>query len=155
MNRILATVEGDTIFISDAKPPIIFWVSKAAIDGDGSGPSHSDPDFQSDTSLHFNGSPLDSDQVRYIVVPPAILEGVPEIVLGCQAFATYGDRCFSAVVGDIGPRKKLGEISIALARALGIPCSPTTGGVPSGVAFQVRPGVPADVDGVIFNLQPS
>lgn len=45
----------------------------------------------------------------------------------------------SAIVADIGPKDQLGEGSIALAEALGIPSSPRTGGVKSNVAYGVFP----------------
>lgn len=132
--------------------------AKAAIDGDGTGSSHSDPDFQGETSLKHNGQSLNSDEDKYIVVPPAVIQGVRGVVLGSQAHVLHtvtGVETY-AVVGDIGPHAKLGEISIACARALGIPSSPTTGGEDRHVLrYTIRPGVPAVVDGKHYVLQPS
>jgi hypothetical protein len=45
-----------------------------------------------------------------------------------------------ALVADVGPRDKIGEGSIALARELGIPSSPKKGGAASGVQYVVFPG---------------
>lgn len=133
----------------------VTWRGKASIDGDGAGPSHGDPDFQADTTLHWNGDPLNSDTDRYIVAPPAVIHGVKGVVLGCQAIVTYhGNQC-TAVVGDVGPRDKIGEISIACARALNIPSSPNTGGVDSGVNYIIFPDTAAQVDGKTYTLQPS
>lgn len=129
------------------------WTGKADIDGDGSGSSHGDPDFQGDTTLHFDGKPLNSDVDRYIVVPPSVIAAVEPVVLGCQAIVIYAGRQCTAVVGDIGPRDKIGEISISCANALGIPSSPTTGGVNSGVTYILFPGTPAQVDDKTFTLQ--
>ncbi len=72
--RIIATIEGEQIIENDDLS--ITYKAKAAIDGDGSGDSHGDPDWQNDTSLHWNGKALNSDIDRYIVVPPAIINGV-------------------------------------------------------------------------------
>ena len=45
-----------------------------------------------------------------------------------------------AIYADSGPADKLGEGSIALAAALGIPCNPKKGGVDSGIITIVFPG---------------
>ena len=51
------------------------------------------------------------------------------IVLGCQARVSFrGKTPAEAVVGDIGPRLGLGELSVACAKALDIPDSPISGG---------------------------
>jgi hypothetical protein len=156
MSNIIATIEGEDIVLgNDGK---ISYKSKAAIDADGIGPSHGDPDKQDDTSLHRDGQPLNADVDQYIVVPPAIIAGVAPTVLGSQAHVTNtlnGKSC-EAVVGDIGPHKKLGEISVACAKALGIPPSPVSGGVDEHVVeYVIEPGKAAVVNGVTYQLQPS
>lgn len=152
---IIATIEGHDISLNTDGS--ITYTAKAAIDGDGSGGnSYNDPDFQDATSLKVNGVSLNAESEAYIVVPPAILDGVPQPVLGSQAFVSFGsDLAVAAVVGDIGPHTKLGEISIACAQALGIPSSPLSGGVPSGVSYRILPGVPARANGRTYPLQPS
>ena len=133
------------------------YMAKAAVDTDGSGPLHGDPDAQADTSLHWMGNPLNADLDKYIVVPPAIITGVKGIVLGCQAFLTNTKNGLTtkAVVGDIGPHKKLGEISVATAKALGINPSPTKGGEDAHVVrYVLNPGIPALVDGKLYQLSP-
>ncbi|HEY1769452.1 MAG TPA: hypothetical protein VGG02_04260 [Chthoniobacterales bacterium] len=156
MSKIIDTIENEPITLGDDGK--VTYKSKAAIDADGSGPSHGDPDWQNDTTLHHNGQALNADVDQYIVVPPAIIHGVEPIVLGSQAHVTNtlnGSTC-DAVVGDIGPHRKLGEISVATARALGIPSSPLNGGVDDHVIeYVIEPGVPAQVDGVTYQLQPS
>lgn len=154
MSKILATIEGNPItLLPDGR---IIYTAKAAIDGDGSGGnSYGDPDFQDNTSLKVNGKYLNAETERYIAVPPAILDGVEPIVLGSQAEVSYSGKTVTAVVGDIGPHEKLGEISIACAQALGIPHSPLTGGVSSGVGYVIHPGIPAVVDGKTYPLQAS
>lgn len=151
--RTIATIEGHDIIEQDDLS--VTFTAKAAIDGDGSGASHGDPDFQPRTSLRLNGVSLNSDIVPYIVVPPAIIQGVKPIVLGSRAVVGFGRRTVEAVVGDVGPHAKLGEISIACAEALGIPSSPNTGGVDSGVEYTIYPGTPALANGVQYQLQPS
>ncbi len=53
---------------------------------------------------------------------------------------TANDRRAFALFADIGPRTHLGEGSIALAEALGIPSNPRRGGTASGVRYLVWPG---------------
>lgn len=151
---IIATIEGHPITLnSDGS---ITYTAGAMIDGDGSGGnSYGDPDFQDATSLKVNGGSLNAEAEAYIVVPPAILDGVPKPILGSQAFVSFGSKSIAAVVGDIGPHTKLGEISIACAQALGIPSSPLSGGVASGVSYRILPGVPAQANWRTYPLQPS
>ncbi len=155
MARLMAQIEGEPIF--EYADGSVGYTAKAAIDTDGSGPLHGDPDAQKDTSLHWMGKALNADVDKYIVVPPAIIKGVKGIVLGCQALLTNSrnGRHTTAVVGDVGPRKKLGEISVATAKALGINPSPTTGGEDAHVIqYLLQPGIPAVVDGKLYELQP-
>jgi len=55
-----------------------------------------------------------------------------------------------AIFADVGPRGKIGEASIALADALGVPSSPRQGGVDQGIIYVVFPGSgnsqPRDID---------
>lgn len=71
---------------------------------------------------------VDSQTIPYIVVPPIIIKGVSGIIRGCKARATVGGKSIDCVVADRGPAKKIGELSIAAADALGIPSSPRNGG---------------------------
>lgn len=153
--KIIATIEGEPVTLQDDGR--VTYRAKAAVDTDGAGPLHGDPDAQADTSLHQDGKPLNADEDRYIVVPPAILLGVPGIVLGCQAYVinTRNQLSTPAVVGDIGPHKKIGEISVATAKALGINPSPTRGGEDEHVIdYVIEPGKPAVVGDKTYTLQP-
>jgi hypothetical protein len=156
MSRIIDTIEGEPISLGDDGK--IRYRAKAAIDGDGMGSPHGDPDFQNRTTLQHNGRSLNADVDRYIAIPPAIIAGVAPIVLGSQAHVTNtrnGKTC-TAVVGDIGPHRKLGEISIACAAEIGIDPSPTQGGEERHIVeYVIEPGVPAAVDGVTYTLQSS
>jgi len=149
--RILDHIQTHDVILDDDGS--VSYTAKADIDSDGTGPHHGDRTAQNDTSLHFECRPLNADVDRYIVVPPQIRNAVAGVVLGCQAHVTFNGRTVTAVVGDIGPRAKLGEMSIACARALGIPDSPVSGGVASGVTYRFEPGIPAIVDGKQFLLQ--
>ena len=154
--RIVATIESEEITEHDDGS--VTFRAKAAVDTDGIGPLHGDPDAQRTTSLTWQGKSLNADIDKYIVVPPAIIAGVKGVVLGCQAscFHIRTRKTTLAVVGDIGPHKKLGEVSVATAKALGIDPSPTTGGTSSHVIeYTLYPGKPAVVDGKQYSLQPS
>ncbi len=130
--------------------------------------------YVSATSLHLlddSGQPLprsspfkyvDSATVPFIVVPPMILNGVAPILLGCRAVVTNSrnGKSTEAVVADTGPRNHLGEISVACAKAIGIPTGtthPANGGGASSPTIEYRlfPGIPAVVNGVTYPLQHS
>ncbi|MBN9626056.1 glycoside hydrolase family 75 protein [Acidovorax sp.] len=88
---------------------------------------------------------VDSETVPYIVVPPFIVKNTVGVVRGCRATATYGDVTVECVVADKGPSNRIGEISIAAARALGINPSPKNGGLEKPlVNYELWPGVAAD-----------
>jgi hypothetical protein len=133
----------------------VFFVGDADIDVDGSPNWERDPDASADTSLHYNGKPINADKVSFIVLPPECIKAVAGVVLGCKATAKYHGRECAAVVADVGPHRKLGEMSSACARMLGINPSPTSGGVDEQcVTYRYWPGIPALVDGVLYKLQP-
>ena len=130
--------------------------------------------YVSATSLHLrdaNGNSLppsspfkyvDSATVPFIVVPPMITKGVAGIVMGCRAIVTNTNNGTSveAVVADGGPSNHLGEISVACARAIGVPTgiahAANGGGATSpNIHYRLFPGLPAVVNGVIYPLQPS
>lgn len=99
---------------------------------------------------------IDSETVPYIVVPPLIIQKTKGIVRGCMARATYNGLSVECGVFDKGPSRKIGEMSIAAARALGIPSSPRTGGIDQPkVLYELWPGIPASVNGQQYVLQPA
>jgi hypothetical protein len=87
---------------------------------------------------------VDSETVPYIVVPPLIVQKTAGVVRGCRARVSWNGRSVDCVVADRGPARKIGELSIAAARALGINPSPRNGGrnVPD-VFYELWPGVAA------------
>jgi hypothetical protein len=158
MSRLITTLKGEGFpcSIYEAVDGRVYFTADADIDVDGSGSSHGDPCYQPDTTLHHNGRALNSDVDKFIVVPPIICQAVKPKVLGCLAKVTNtknGRKCL-AVVGDIGPTKKTGEISRAVAFALGIDPSPTTGGEDSAVIqYEIFPGTAALVDDRQYELK--
>ena len=132
--------------------------------------------YVSATSLHLpgeDGKPLppsspfkyvDAATVPFVVVPPMIIRGVAGVVLGCRAVVTNtrNGKSVEAVVADGGPSTKLGEISLACAKAIGVPAGEgsahpaNSGGIDEHVIhYRLFPGVAAVVNGVTYPLQPS
>lgn len=88
---------------------------------------------------------VDSETVPYIVVPPIIIQNTAGIVRGCKARVTFHGQSVDCVVADSGPRDKIGELSIAAARALGFNnVSPRNGGISTPtVSYELWPGIAA------------
>lgn len=82
---------------------------------------------------------VDASAVPYISVARD-LHKMHAIQPGDVAMVLCGDMGCAAVVADFGPAHKYGEGSIALAKALGIPSSPRTGGADFGVSYIIFPG---------------
>ena len=154
--KILATIERVPVTLND-DGSVSYTTNWFRVDGDGSPTnSYHDPCWQPDTSLHGpDGKPVDAETVPYIVANPIIAAAVPGIVLGCEGECIVHGRKVAGVLADIGPRRKLGEGSIALARMLGLHESPISGGC-DGVPVTWRwfPGRPATINGVTYKLRP-
>lgn len=73
---------------------------------------------------------VDANAVIYIVLPSHWRAQAKGVVLGCRAVVTdtKTGKTVEAAVLDFGPKKSLGEASIACARFFGIPSSPKNGG---------------------------
>jgi hypothetical protein len=98
---------------------------------------------------------VDAYSVPYIVVGPTIRQRARGIVLGCMARVTntHTGRSVNAVVADIGPLRKIGEISMAAARAIDINWNPRDGGTAARIVkYEFWPGTPAVVQGVTYDL---
>jgi peptidoglycan hydrolase-like protein with peptidoglycan-binding domain len=121
-----------------------------AIDSDGANPSFGDPDHQNQTSMKWNGrSSLNANETPYMVLPPALAQA-SGAKLGDLVRMRYGDKTVYGIYGDVGPHGKLGEASMATARALGINPDPRRGGLDEGsqsVDYTVLPGTGAAVRG--------
>lgn len=95
---------------------------------------------------------VDSETVPYIVVPSIIIQQTAGIVCGCKARITWQGRSVDCVVADRGPANKIGELSIAAARAVGLPSSPRNGGTERAeVFYELWPGIAAPG----YTLQPA
>ena len=95
---------------------------------------------------------VDAETVPYIVVPPLIINKTQGVVRGCKARVTRGTKTVDCVVADSGPSNKIGELSIAAARALGLNPSPRHGGTDSPeLLYELWPGIAAPG----FVLQPA
>ena len=95
---------------------------------------------------------VDGEAVPYIVVPALIVQGTAGVVRGCKARVTWKDASVDCVVADKGPRNKIVELSIAAARAVGLPSSPRTGGIEvPEILYELWPGIAAPG----FVLQPA
>lgn len=87
---------------------------------------------------------VDAETVPYIVVPPIIVQKTVGVVRGCKARVTLKDKSVECVVADKGPANKIGELSIAAARAIGLPSSPRSGGTEKPeVLYELWPGIAA------------
>jgi hypothetical protein len=153
--KILETVEACEVTVQDDGS--VTWTARGRIDGDGSGGNpYNDPCWQGETSLKVNGVSLNAEVVPFCVATPEIEDGVEPIVLGCQAWIMFKGKEIAAVVADTGPHNRLGEMSIAAAKALGIPDSPIDGGDDNPeITYRIEPGVPAVVNGITYPLQAS
>lgn len=99
--------------------------------------------------------PVDAWAIPYAVVNPTVRRNAKGVVLGCHAVITYESVSVHAVVADVGPGNKIGEMSVAAAGMLRIPGNPRTGGVDSGVTWYLYPGTPAVVKDQIYELKPA
>lgn len=95
---------------------------------------------------------VDAETVPYVVVPPVVVQRTKGVVRGCRARVTHAGASVDCVVADLGPSNRIGELSIAAARALGIPASPRSGGIGGAVVlYELWPGEAAPG----FVLQPA
>jgi hypothetical protein len=129
--------------------PCYFWFGDADNDVDGTPYWRKDPSGQPDTRWHYNGKPINGDVIPYIVVPPQIIKMTPEILGGCVGAAYYNGKEVACVVGDSGPLSKIGELSPAALRALGLPAPQDgNGGLDTQeILYRIWPGVAAKIKG--------
>jgi len=146
-----------TLYQSELGDEIVRFLSDADIDCDGSGGNPDrDPYFQADTTLHRGGKALNAYEEPFIVVPPIICKKTRGKVLGslCLVENTATQQVCSAVVGDIGPTRKTGEISPACAREIGVDPNAVHGGESRKIIrYTIFVGVPAEIGGNSYSLQ--
>lgn len=152
----LITIDGVTIWQSPGGKYVRF-ISDLDICNDGSGPSHGDPSYQSQTAYYNDGKFLNADEDKYIVIPPQIRKGVPPVVMGCQAQLTdlVTGISYKAVTGEIGPNDKTGEAAYCLAKIINPSITHNSGDQGLNYLYELWPGVPAVVDGKTYKLEPA
>jgi hypothetical protein len=137
--------------------PCIMWFGDADNDVDGSPYWQKDPSGQSGTRWTYQGKPINGDKIPFIVVPPQIIKMTPEIVGGCVGTVEYKGNVVGCVVGDSGPSKKIGELSPAALRGLGLPAPQNgNGGLDTqGILYRIWPGVAArlEAEGEIYQFE--
>lgn len=82
---------------------------------------------------------VNAEAINFIVLPGRLGLGAKLGDFAVVIRPTTGTYVY-AIYADVGPANKIGEGSIALAKALGISSDPKSGGVGSGVAYVVFPG---------------
>ena len=84
---------------------------------------------------------VNSEEIPYIVLPPVLI-GNGKAKLGDFAVVINkkNNKSSFAIFADVGPKKNLGEGSVALAAALGVKKNPKTGGPVADLIYVVFPG---------------
>jgi hypothetical protein len=82
---------------------------------------------------------IDSERYPFCVVPGNFGEGWKLGDVGFCLNEKTGDNMYCATA-DIGPTNHIGEVSILLAKCLGLKPDPKTGGTESGIVYVVFPG---------------
>jgi hypothetical protein len=82
---------------------------------------------------------VNSESINFVVLPGRLGLGTKLGDLTVAIRPANGATAF-AIYGDVGPARKIGEGSIALANALKVPSNPKNGGVGHGVVYIVFPG---------------
>ncbi len=119
----------------------VYWNADMDVDCDGGqgAACKADPDYQSDTSaVDSKGKALDASTLPYVVVPQSsngFNYTAQGLKLGSVVAVIYKNKVVYGILGDTGPHGVIGEASYAMAVALGIPPSPVSGGVDSGVTY--------------------
>jgi hypothetical protein len=82
---------------------------------------------------------VDAESINFFVLPGKLGLGAKLGDFGVVIQPDQSDYDY-AVYADVGPANKIGEASIALADALGIPSSPKSGGIGHGIIYIVFRG---------------
>ncbi len=122
---------------------MVYLRSKLAVDADGGSDWRNDRYGQATTSLtNADGSALDANRVNYFVLPMTDEYKQMGIKLGDLAWVrnTRTGKMVAAIFGDHGPKRKIGEGSQALCRALGLSGDPNHGGTDKReIEFLIQP----------------
>jgi hypothetical protein len=84
---------------------------------------------------------VDSETIPYISIPSQ-LTGIAGIKLGdfATVLNTKNQKLQHAIVADLGPRNRIGDGSIALAKALEVNSNARNGGAIDGIVYKIFPG---------------
>ncbi len=122
---------------------MVYLRSKLAVDADGGSDWRNDRYGQATTSLtNADGSALDANRVNYFVLPMTDEYKQMGIKLGDLAWVRNSrtGKMVAAIFGDHGPKRKIGEGSQALCRALGLSGDPNHGGTDKKeIEFLIQP----------------
>lgn len=119
-----------------------------------SGTAYEWPTFPKNNPRRF----VDSETVPFIVVENYIRKRAQGTVLGCTARVTNIEnrKSVDCVVADFGPLTKLGELSIAAAKAVGLDSNARHGGTDKPILkYELWPGSPGIVNNVTYKLIPA
>ena len=83
---------------------------------------------------------VDAESIPYFVLPYSMVDSGMQLGDIALVINTANDSACYAIFADTGPKNKIGEGSMALAKALGINSSPRSGGVDSGIVYILFPG---------------
>ncbi len=129
--------DGDPVIQRDFDPAPGYFVSTTALE-DFSVSDIRDPDRY-----------VDSTTIPYISLPPQALRFAHLGDIAMVINLTNG-KSAGAIIADVGPRRKIGEGSIALARELDIDPDARRGGAEGNILYVIFPGsgdgTPADAD---------
>jgi N-acetylmuramoyl-L-alanine amidase len=150
----LLTIDDVIIYEKDDGKYVRF-ISDLDVCNDGTGPSHGDPYFQSQTAYYNGGNYLNADTDKYLVIPPQIRKMVPPKVMGCQGRLTNLKTgvLHDAVTGEIGPDDKTGEAAYCLGKIVNPSITHNSGDKALNYLYELWPGQAAEVDGVHYKLE--
>lgn len=129
----------------------VWWTSDLDVDCDGglSSTCKNDPDYQSGTAASDSkGKPLNASTLPYVVIPQSsngFNYKTSGLKMGSVVAVIYKDKVAYGILGDVGPAGVIGEASYAMAVALGLNPSPTSGGAEGGVTYVAFTGASAVV----------
>ena len=129
----------------------VWWTSDLDVDCDGgqSSACKNDPDYQSGTAASDSkGKALNASILPYVVIPQSsngFNYKTSGLKMGSVVAVIYKDKIAYGILGDVGPAGVIGEASYAMAQALGLNPSPTSGGAESGVTYVAFTGASAVV----------
>jgi hypothetical protein len=160
--KVLARIEQEEVVLyllgpgGEEKDEVVQFLGACRIDNDGIGPAEGDPHHQNQTSLMNNGTYLNAQEELFIAIPPQICQKTKGKVLGCLCFVENlsNEQSCLGVVGDIGPKNKVGEVSSLMARVLGVDSDPVSGGDNEhDYEYTIYVGNAAYVNGIKYELQ--